>query len=955
MSSLRSPQKVKKREPSTKNTLPTELPKWRRFSQEPSEPALIVSAIEKAGSNPIPLEWLETLADQVNALTDLNEKSALFSRMSASFTQGFISNRSSAMQAVVAAMERGRDELKRQKALNPENAGLIEKKEISLASAEKMIKSHNASFTPGRDPLRNEEAATRFLSNSALDISDRNPFFSEVSIDWENEKINLRLHRDVEKLCKRLNPGDPLEQLLIGEIAKVARNSNELVSHVEGGYSIAFHLLPETKSLLLAKLDTMIGRISGQMQSMIKESWHPKHPDLSPENFPIIDYAAYQQLPDEQKALCLVVYTPATISGQKPYGIRNNSVYLLARGLNRIVQNYREFPHSESAQLLSSDLQSLHQLLRHNGFSAYLGSSFPLVEDLAGDLVFERADLTSTLLAATREDFQVRGTGKYAALELSNVEQRILTSNKIETRIHEDLLKWKDEYHSAQVSLDPALRYDVPKPTKSIFWSNLALTSRKLMRGDERKIIRWGLDLSGGKTVQIELRDSRNLPVKNEEDLKQGINELYNRVNKMGVSEIAIRQLGHQIVLDFPGSQALSASELIRASTMYFHLVNEKFSLHNPVLSDVVNRFLQGVWNEAVVTNRKDSQSINNIAWKHLYGESLDPASPEPRSEAARTLIEQGLTLQSPSDPSISNSLNDKVSKIALIRGDDSSEWYGQTHPLLLVFRNYALEGSNLENVRSAYDPSRGNYLSFEVRATSLNREGQKSSPREDFHSWTSRFSKDKIAGTPNEAYTKGHGWRMAVILNDTVISAPTLNEALRDSAMITGSFSQREVNQLAADLKAGSLTFTPHILSEKNVSPELGKTDRTKGITATIAALLLVIGSMVAYYRFAGLIASIAVFFNILIMWATLQNLGATLSLAGIAGLILTVGMAVDANVLVFERIKEEFALTGRIGSAIAAGYKKAFSAIVDSNVTTIIAALILLNFDAGPISSLR
>jgi SecD/SecF fusion protein len=106
-----------------------------------------------------------------------------------------------------------------------------------------------------------------------------------------------------------------------------------------------------------------------------------------------------------------------------------------------------------------------------------------------------------------------------------------------------------------------------------------------------------------------------------------------------------------------------------------------------------------------------------------------------------------------------------------------------------------------------------------------------------------------------------------------------------------------------------------------------------------------------VGYYRFAGFVASVAVFFNLLIIWAALQNLGATLTLAGIAGVILTVAMAVDANVLVFERIREEFALTGRIASAIHAGYRKAFSAIIDSNITTIIAALILLHFDSGPI----
>ncbi|MEN9654449.1 MAG: putative bifunctional preprotein translocase subunit SecD/SecF, partial [Chlamydiota bacterium] len=188
---------------------------------------------------------------------------------------------------------------------------------------------------------------------------------------------------------------------------------------------------------------------------------------------------------------------------------------------------------------------------------------------------------------------------------------------------------------------------------------------------------------------------------------------------------------------------------------------------------------------------------------------------------------------------------------------------------------------------------------------------------------------------------------------NDTVINAPTLESALRDSAMISGQFTQREVQKLAADLRAGSMTYTPKILSERNISPELGRADRVRGITATVVALLLVIGAMVAYYRFAGIIASVAVIFNLLILWATLQNLEATLTLAGIAGIILTVGMAVDANVLVFERIKEELSLTGRISSSIAAGYKRAFSAILDSNITTILAGIILLGFDAGPIKS--
>src|SRR5262249_51349247 len=137
----------------------------------------------------------------------------------------------------------------------------------------------------------------------------------------------------------------------------------------------------------------------------------------------------------------------------------------------------------------------------------------------------------------------------------------------------------------------------------------------------------------------------------------------------------------------------------------------------------------------------------------------------------------------------------------------------------------------------------------------------------------------------------------------------------------------------------------------EENVSPELGKEERTKGIMASIIALVLVIVAMVGYYRFAGLVAICAVLFNILIMWGVLQNLDAAMTLPGIAGIVLVIGMAVDANVLVFERVREEFKLSGRIASALQAGYRKAFSAIVDSNITTIIAALILIQFDSGPI----
>ena len=147
----------------------------------------------------------------------------------------------------------------------------------------------------------------------------------------------------------------------------------------------------------------------------------------------------------------------------------------------------------------------------------------------------------------------------------------------------------------------------------------------KYFRGDDRKILKWGLDLSGGKTVRIGLLDQNNRPVTNPDDLKQAVNELYNRINKMGVAERTIRIENSNIFLDFPGSQNLSAAELVKASAMYFHIVNEKFGPSNTTLAPLVHQFLQDVWNEAVVTNRKDIDSINEIAWQHLGGDALRP------------------------------------------------------------------------------------------------------------------------------------------------------------------------------------------------------------------------------------------------------------------------------------------------------------------------------------------
>ncbi len=736
-------------------------------------------------------------------------------------------------------------------------------------------------------------------------FGEKNSVFSKIFIDFENEKIKLFPHNPVSN------------DLLVKEIAKLNRQCNEKIQASEEGYEISFHSLPNATGSLILHLDKLADLEIHNLVTTLKTKWQPQHPDL--QTISIVDANEYERLPIDDKSLSLTIYSPLTSKNCGNHG----SLYISAIGLERILKTYQEHADTPLANALSNDLHSLHKLLYHMGFTRIQGEKEEILQ-------FEKSNFAAPILAATREDFRILGSKKYALLDLSTYEQRARTINRIETALHQELIQWKESYLACKVNLDPKVRFDIPKPTRNVLWNNFLLTFRKMWRGDENKVIRWGLDLSGGKTVEIELLDSHQKGVVADSDIKQGISELRNRVNKLGLSEVSIRQAGQHVVLDFPGSQDLSASELIKASTMAFHIVNEKFSHFSPRLGEVAHHFLQNVWDEAVFTGKTDSKSVNELARKHLAMSNDD----------AKTLKENGLKIAS-TDQS-DNTIDDTFSRIVIHKGSSPSDWHA-THPLMIVFNNHTLLGSDLENIYSSYDPQKGNYLSFQIAKSAQNA----------IQSWTSRYSKENILGTPSEVYSRGSGWRMAVVLNDLVISSPNLESTLKENASITGNFSQSEVQRLCSDLKAGSLTFTPHILSEKNVSPELGTKDRDQGILATVVALILVIGCMIAYYRFAGMVASIAVIFNLLILWAVLQNLGATLTLAGIAGIILTVGMSIDANVLVFERIKEEFAISGRIGSAIQTGYSKAFSAIVDSNITTIIAALILLNFDAGPTKS--
>jgi preprotein translocase subunit SecD len=193
---------------------------------------------------------------------------------------------------------------------------------------------------------------------------------------------------------------------------------------------------------------------------------------------------------------------------------------------------------------------------------------------------------------------------------------------------------------------------------------------------------------------------------------------------------------------------------------------------------------------------------------------------------------------------------------------------------------------------------------------------------------------------------------RLAIILDNRVYSAPVIQERIGGGrASITGSFDIKDARDLAIVLRAGALPAPVEIIEERTVGPSLGRDSIRQGILSFIVGGSVVVMFMIVYYKGAGLLADLALLFNILFMVAILAGFKAVLTLPGIAGIVLTMGMAVDANVLINERIREEVRNGKSPRAAVEAGYERALPAILDSNITTFLSGLILFQFGTGPV----
>ena len=250
---------------------------------------------------------------------------------------------------------------------------------------------------------------------------------------------------------------------------------------------------------------------------------------------------------------------------------------------------------------------------------------------------------------------------------------------------------------------------------------------------------------------------------------------------------------------------------------------------------------------------------------------------------------------------------------------------YDEEGVAYVVEKRVVVSGDELENATAGFDQNNRPAVNFTLSASGGRKFGQ--------------------------ATGANIGRPFAIILDGKVVSAPTIQAQIFTQGQITGSFSVQESNDLALVLRAGALPAPLIVIEERSIGPGLGADSVAAGQIAAVIGLILVAVFMVATYGLFGIFANVALLANIILILGGLSAIGATLTLPGIAGIVLTMGMAVDANVLVFERIKEEMMRGRNVRSAIEAGYNRAIATILDANLTTLFAALFLYIFGSGPV----
>jgi SecD/SecF fusion protein len=484
-------------------------------------------------------------------------------------------------------------------------------------------------------------------------------------------------------------------------------------------------------------------------------------------------------------------------------------------------------------------------------------------------------------------------------------------------------------------------------------------------------VIKLGLDLQGGMYIVLEVDDSQ-LDDNAKKDAPDRVMEiLRNRVDQFGVSEPIIQRQGDKrIIVQLPGLEDPERARDLIGSTaqLEFRLVREPDELGR-VVGDL-DTVLKGVTVEGTVVDTTatvtEEEADSAAAETQVAGEptpadsllaataeldSLLPVLPgteelevplaevsedRPFSSYAIRQFDGGLVVDERQWREVQVLLETPQAR-RVIPPNSEFLWAHKPLPMqgggdgrVLYFleRDATLDGSTLIDATTRPDPDDPTMLNVGFR---LNRQGA---------IVFSRFTGDNI------------GRRIAIVLDGKVRSAPVVQSKIPGGeGRITGLDSDEEAKDVAIVLRAGALPAPVEIIEERTVGPTLGRDSIVSGTYAALGGFIVVMLFMLVYYRASGLLACGALTLNLVIILAVLAKLHASLTLPGIAGLILTIGMAIDANVLIFERIREELAKAKTVRSAIDAGYERAFRTILDANVTTLITAAVLWQFGTGPI----
>lgn len=484
--------------------------------------------------------------------------------------------------------------------------------------------------------------------------------------------------------------------------------------------------------------------------------------------------------------------------------------------------------------------------------------------------------------------------------------------------------------------------------------------------------LRRGLDLQGGMHLTLEVDESKGAVQNKSEALDRAIRVVRNRIDALGVAEPIVQKAGEErIYVELPGvDDPERAEDVIRqAAFLEFQITDETQALERSLsrLDAIAARRLpQLAAQTAAVPGAPTPAATGAGALGGLLRAGGDSAradtargdtaavaattdSARPADSAARPGATNGIFSravspgQIPGQYVVADADYDRLRALVELPEVQSAlppgkvlRWgadsivdpsAGRIYRTLYVLdARPIITGEYLTDARPQSDPVEGNLVQF-----TLSREGGRR-----FQNETGRHIQDN----------------MAVVLDQRVITAPTIQSAIGTNGQITlGGGSLQDAQDLAIVLRAGALPVQLTVAETREIGPSLGRDSINKGMVAGAVAVGLVIAIMIGYYKFSGLLAVGALVLYVLYTLATLAGFNATLTLPGLAGFVLSVGIAVDANVLIFERIREELDAGRTVRTAVDEGFRHAMSAIIDSNVSTSLTALVLYQFGTGPV----